>query len=391
MKTARKTENQTASKTTSKQTKSKQARKTESKTTSTSKTTSKASKGKTESKEQGKEQAKAAYSLDDLKRAFEQAYTCRNCTKDAGEELQALAQAVAYSVLHKLIDPDAKRAKEQGRASNTGYSPVMVSLRQGMARDIHNVDNLRKSNNAATALKFNSKGDLKEVTIDKDAARGVKQLLDATISDGMDIVQTAALALWEQATQHGEDGPAWLDKPHTVKELSRHVRTRLEDSAAYREYTTTPIQTVYRKVRKEVENSRAVRAVLNGFTYVSIDEYKEDAEVQDRVYYRMGRYMDLGGTQHGTASDIAGAPAGFGGSDLYTADIAAVDAYNTMLQALELTPRQAEVYRLRLQGKGYKDIATYLGVTREAVRNTLHKMQEKAVKRGLCDKNGKRL
>ena len=112
-----------------------------------------------------------------------------------------------------------------------------------------------------------------------------------TLSDGIDLVQTAALAILEQAAEHA-NSESWLDSKYTVRRLSRRVYIRSDESAAYRDDETTPIQEVYRAVRQAVQNSRAVQTdPRNGYSYI------EDmtADGLDAIYYRMGKYTDLGG------------------------------------------------------------------------------------------------
>ena len=67
----------------------------------------------------------------------------------------------------------------------------------------------------------------------------------------------------------------------------------------------------------------------------------------------------------------------------YTADRQTVEDYETTIARLDLTDRQAQVLRLRMQGKGYKAIATYLGVTQRAIAKTVGQIQTKATAAGL--------
>ena len=223
-------------------------------------------------------------------------------------------------------------------------------------------------------------------TVDSDAAAALAALVGETLSDGIDLVQTAAVALLEQAADHA-NGPGWLDKPYTVRRLSRKVYIKETDSAAYRDDTTTPAQEVYRAVRRAVQESRAVQTdPRNGYTYI------EDLTVDglDVIYYRLQKYADLGGYAHnGQDGDrLPGSPAGFGqGGGHYTADRQTVTDYNAIMAKLNLTDRQAEVLRLRMQGKGYKAIATYLGVTQRAIAKTVEQVQKKAVAIGLTPAN----
>ena len=171
------------------------------------------------------------------------------------------------------------------------------------------------------------------------------------------------LAILEQAAEHAS-GENWLDSKYTARRLSRRVYIRLDDSAAYRDDETTPIQEVYREVRRAIQNSRAIATdPRNGYSY--LEELTADG--LDTIYFRLQKYADLGG---------------YNADGLYTTDRQSVADYETIIEKLELTDRQAQIVRLRMQGKGYKQIATYLGVTFQAVQNAMKKVQAKAEKIG---------
>lgn len=284
--------------------------------------------------------------------------------KDTAQELTALATAVAYSVLNKCIDPQRKNTAQNGAVSNTGFNPAMVSLKRDMAADLALLENTRRTANAATTLSYSADGDLLTVTADKDAATALVNLMSTTLSDGVDLMQTAALAILEQAADHA-CGEKWLDRKYTVRRLSRRIYIRSDESAAYRDDETTPIQEVYRAVRQAIQNSRAVQTdPRNGYSYI------EDmtADGLDTIYYRMGKYTDLGG---------------YDCNGNYTTDRQATTDYETIVTSLNLTDRQAQILCLRMQGKGYKAIATYLGVTQRAIAKTVGQIQTKATAAGL--------
>lgn len=284
--------------------------------------------------------------------------------KDTTQELTALATAVAYSVINKCIDPQRKAAAQRDTASNNGFNPAMVALKRGIASDLATLDNTRRNTNAATATTYNADGDFVTVTADKEAAAALANLIDETLSDGIDLVQTAALAILEQAAEHAT-APAWLDTPYTIRRLSRRVYIRSDESAAYKDDETTPIQEVYRAVRQAVQDSRAVQTdPRNGYSY--IDDLTADG--LDTIYYRMGKYTDLGG---------------YDCNGNYTTDRQNMADYETLVARLDLTDRQAQILRLRMQGNGYKAIASYLGVTQRAVAKTVGQIQVKATAAGL--------
>lgn len=299
--------------------------------------------------------------FDTVKREFEQAM---NAGGDYSAPLFDLATAVAYSVLNKCLDPQRKTAPARDAVSDNGQTPALVDMKRGIFFDRLTLDNTRKTADKATRTAYNDAGDLVTETADKTAAAALARLVGETLSDGIDLVQTAALAILEQAADHAT-GAEWLDKPYSVRRLSRRVYIRLEDSAAYRDEQTTPIQEVYKAVRRAVQESRAVQTdPRNGYTY--IDGLTPDG--LETIYFRMGKYADIGG------EDCNGH---------YTADRQTVEDYAATVERLNLTDRQAEVLRLRMQGKGYKAIATYLGVTQRAIAKTVEQIQKKAVAIGL--------
>lgn len=297
-----------------------------------------------------------------VKRAYE---TALATGKDTTDTLTALATAVAYSVLNKCIDPQRKTALQREDVSTSGYNPALVQLKHGIAADLSTLDNLRTATNRATRTAYNADGDLTTETVDKDAEKAVAALIGDTMSDGIDLVQTAALAVLEQAVLYAADGGEWLDTPHAVRRLSRRVYIKSDDSAAYRNDETTPIQEIYRAVRQAVQNSRAVQTdPRNGYSYI------EDltADGLDTIYYRLHKYADLGG---------------YNCNGNYTTDRQNMTDYETLMARLDLTDRQAQIIRLRMQGHGNKAVASYLGVTYQAVQNTLAKIQKKAQAIGL--------
>lgn len=299
--------------------------------------------------------------FDTVKRAYE---TALATGKDSADELTALATAVAYSVLNKCIDPQRKAAPQRETVSATGYNPALVQLKHGIAADLATLDNLRTATNKATRTAYNADGDLTTETVDKDAEKAVAALVGETLSDGIDLVNAAALAILEQAAEHADPAAPWLDTPYTTRRLSRRVYIRTEDSRAYRDETTTPIQEVYRAVRQAVQDSRATQTdPRNGYTYI------EDSENGlETIYYRLHKYADLGG---------------YNCDGNYTADRQTVEDYETTVARLDLTDRQAQVLRLRMQGKGYKAIATYLGIPQSSVCRCMYQVRNKAEKIGL--------
>lgn len=308
--------------------------------------------------------------FDDVKRAYE---TALASGQDCGKELQSLATAVAYSVINKCIDPQRKTAQKE---SNSGVSPTMLALRRGIAHDLALLENTAYSAERATHTAYNADGDYITEILDKEARNALVKLMGETLSDGIDLVQTACLAILEQAMEHA-NGEKWLDTPYTVRRLSKRVYIRLEDSVAYREEETTPMQEVYRAVRKAVQDNRAVRAdPKNGYTYVE-DMTPDGLET---IYYRLGKYADLGGYE--STSHIGNPEGGNGYGETYTANMQTLIDFESIMGMLCLTERQATIIKLRMQGKGWKAIGTYLGVDPKNVHRCMRQVETKCEKIG---------
>lgn len=311
---------------------------------------------------------------------FEKAYAAG----DYAAELYALSRSIVFACLRKVIDPQRKAAQGRDSVSNSGLSPALVSLRRGVAHDKALLDNTANAAAAAYAVKFNANGDANTEKVNKAAAVGLDELLEDTISDGQDLVHDCAAALLEQAAAHANAGEGWTERPYTVRRLARKVYIKTTDSAAYREEETTPIQEVYRAVRRSIEQSRAAKTdPANGHIYID----GQDPETLDTVYFRLGKAARIDGQETAAARRpgdyIPGQPTEKRPAEAVTVDRETVDDLQALLDRLELTTNQRRIVELRLRGYGEKAVATYLGVTKQAVQNALHKVQKKAAAVGL--------
>ena len=296
------------------------------------------------------------------------------------ETLYTVSRVVAFSVLRKVIDPQRKAAADRETVSNSGYNPALVNLRRSIVADTKALEALATHTEQATKATYTADGDPVTIIADPAAEEAAAALIGETLGDGLDLVHAAAVALLEQAADHAAEGPGWMEKPYEIRRLSRRVYIQTAESAAWKTEETTPIQEVFKAVRREIQNSRALQTdPRNGYSY--LEEMTADPETRalETLYVRMGKYADLGGYQSSAPVEMAGAPAGLecSGADLYTVDAAAVDGYNRMIENLNMTPRQAEIVRLRMQGYGYKAIASKLGVTQAAVNIQLYRLRDK--------------
>ena len=310
-------------------------------------------------------------SLDALKRQLE---TEMASGADYGKTLQDLATAIAYSVLKKVADPQRKAGKAapvktyatapSGETNSNDGAKHIQTLRRGIAEDRSKLDSIEYAAGRAWTTAYNADGEFVQ-TFNAAAMKDFDKLTQNPLSDGIDLVQTAALAIMEQAAAHG-GASGWLDKPYTARRLDKRVVIRSDDSAAWKETETTPIQEVYRAIRALIQRNKAISIdPANAYTYI---ETETDGE---QTFRRLPRLYDLGAYSADS-------------TELYTVDSETVTEFDALVARMNLTSRQAQILRLRMQGYGYKAIATALGITKRPVITACAAMQKKAIAIGLA-------
>lgn len=311
--------------------------------------------------------ASAAYTA--LLRKWEKDHA--NAAPGESESLYKLGVAIAQSVLRKCADPQRTTATGRTTVSNGG-NPYMRDLQSALYRDVQRLDAMRRSLDMASDISYDMDGDA--VTAGAYAA-GID--MDETISDGMDVANAAVVALLEAAEKWAANGPEWLEKPVSVRKIRSHVLIR-DTAAAWETVETTPLRTVYAAVRQYIQaNANVAADPRNGYAYIA-DYATADPETGETaletVYRRIGKYADMGGYE----TDVNGRP-----TSRYTADRGTWETTAALLEKLNLSMRQRQILRYRLQGYGLQAIATALGVTYTAVYNQVQKIREKAEKIGL--------
>lgn len=311
------------------------------------------------------EQTATVKTFADLLTDYETAYT--NGT-DYTAPLYALATAAAQSVVKKCIDPQRKAATTRETVSNSGHNAALVDVRRGIVADFATLDNLTAAHNAAYAWKFNKDGYIISEVVDSAAEKAATALQGETLSDGIDLVQSAVVAILEQSADHATAAAGWMETPYNVRRLSRKVVIKSEESAKWEDVETSPIREVYRHIRREVQNSRAMQTdPRNGYLYIEDTAADPDSTQLETIYRRLNKWADLGGYTH---------------DGHYTADMQTVVDYESTIAALNLSDRQATVVKLRMSGYGYKAIGTYMGIDHSNVIRICKQIQNKAEKVG---------
>ncbi len=296
----------------------------------------------------------------DLLDAVETQAAISRTSDEYGRAVLDLANATVYAVLKKLgqvsdgrMVDNLKRDVNYGRAINDAIDLYQFSR----------------------SLEYDTNGDVISVVVDRTANDAEQVFAGAAYGDGCDLVQAAATAIMEQIERQATIGGEYdLERPYIVRELSKKVWIREPDSAAIIDRETIPIVEVFVAVRRAVRESRSVRMnPRDEFLYGEKVKYDNDGSAHT-YYRRQKKGYDLGSY----ASDIYGRPTG-----TYTADDNTAERVETLIGQLNLTARQAIILDLRMRGYGYDAIASYLGISRETVRDHRRYIAKKAEKIGL--------
>lgn len=194
-----------------------------------------------------------------------------------------------------------------------------------------------------------------------------------TLGDSFDLVQDAVeRLLWFAENCATVDN--WLDRPLEHTKVNGHV-VQYGKAPEWVTVDTTPIQEVFAYVRSKISAHSSIQA-LSKYSYISeyveLDDNGEENPVFDQVFYRSGKYADVGGQT-------------VDGTGVYTADMQTLfdteKAFNDLCERANLTEGQREtLYLYAVNGYGVKQLARRYGTTRQAIQNRLNKIREKVQK-----------
>ena len=308
----------------------------------------------------------------DLLRQYEKEYNNDKTSVAFSNVLDELATAVAYSVIKKCLDPQRKGRKD-GEVSNSGCNTQLDEVKRSIYRDKNTLANIDYSCKQAFTTVYNEDGDRQTKTKDSDYRYAYNKLSQQTLGDGLDLVHVAMVALLDESEKADRTRKNFLKNTYEVRRLKKKVWIKSADSVnGWETVETSPIREVYKAVRREVANSRSLNIdPSNGYLYLEDLATDEESNEEATIYRRLNKFSDLAGN----VTDYNGAVT------FETVDSASVDKYENMVDALELTARQAKVLELRMGGYGYVAIATYLGVNEKSVRDVLKTVQKKAIEK----------
>ena len=293
----------------------------------------------------------------ELIRDYENNARTNTTTTEYVDSLTALATAISYNVLRKCID--------------TSQNRQLCTIRRDIKRDSDTLESIAYNSSIAYRTAYNEDGDKITVVNNKTAANALNQMIRDTLGDGLDLVNTAVIAILDETNKVDTTKECFMEEPYTVRRMKRKVWIKIEESVnGWETVETTPIQEIYKAVRRAIMEHRAMSTdARNGYSYLEELTHDTDSDTDSIIYRRLPKYTDLGGYAH----DYNGT------ETLYSVDRQSVTDVDDIIDNLELTPKQSKVLQLRLSGYGYKAIATYLGVTQRAVAKTCQAIQKKAV------------
>lgn len=308
----------------------------------------------------------------DLLRQYEKEYNNDKTSVAFSNVLDELATAVAYSVIKKCLDPQRKGRKD-GQVSNSGCNTQLDEVKRSIYRDKNTLANIDYSCTQAFTTVYNEDGDRQTKTKDSDYRYAYNKLSQQTLGDGLDLVHVAMVALLDESEKADRTKENFLENTYEVRRLKKKVWIKSADSVnGWETVETSPIREVYKAVRREVANSRSLNIdPSNGYLYLEDLATDEESSEEATIYKRLNKFSDLAGN----VTDYNGAVA------FETVDSASVGKYENMVDALELTARQAKVLELRMGGYGCVAIGTYLGVKEESVMSVLKTIQKKAIEK----------
>ena len=308
--------------------------------------------------------------FEQLLKNYEIAYNNRDKSnpkseKEFADALTELAAACTYSVLKKLCN--AGGAVKEDSNKTTDSAKVPRQLRATLTRDINALRQLKYCLDNGTAQLINDDGNTVIKIIDKDLYNGGNKLSSQTLDDGLDLLQTAVIAILDESKNHNSD----LTTEYTKHQLNKKVWIKLEDSQnGWTDTTTTSIQEVYKAIRREVANNRSIQMASHKYAYID-DIVNDENGNTEKVYRRLNKHIALDEVYNSNGAITS-----------ITADNKTVFDIDLIMDKLELSKRESQILQLRLAGHGHKAIGTYLGIRTENVKLTLRRVQAKAIKIG---------
>lgn len=190
-----------------------------------------------------------------------------------------------------------------------------------------------------------------------------------TIGDGMDLVYAAYVEGLSLCELHNGD----LKSQYIQSRVSHKVWYTDPDVCRPTEETTSGIREMYRAARRYIQDNRAVSVdATNVYRYIEY-QYSEisDSDELSDFSEDFTVYRRLPGVYDGNDTPL---------TDAVSADRGDYETIESMVSQMKLTDKERRVLEYRVRGYGEKAIAKALGVSRDSVHGTMHRIRGKALK-----------
>lgn len=315
-------------------------------------------------------------------------------------ELETLSCMIASNALNRCIDPsrradNADSNKEaivnsqnvfspsignvsilaDGIPNNNGYSQFAVNAKNSMHDDRRHVDTLNYWNNSDMERLYINKND--DITLDNDVDMQMyedmldEHFYDMVMTDYSDFKQQSTMLILEYLAETNGN----LNKLIEWKKVDKHVVYDIDYIPEYKIENIPATVAITRKMRKYVETWRSARYdETSKYSYVSLDEIADNMSDNEDIYFRTGKYADMGGYM--TDSN---------GETWHTADGETVAEFERIKgELLEiLSDSQVRILNYRLKGYSIRHIADLMNTKQQPIQNQLKRIQAKAEKIGL--------
>lgn len=293
------------------------------------------------------------------------------------------AKAITYSIIKRLIEVAQKTPKEGASYSEVSYDKTMENIRIGLIMDFARLDKVSYSDTVGTFAILDKNGNIKCKVSDSALNKAIDDNIKDSLSDGMDILNEVVIALLDEVKKAENFSVGYFFSTVTDRKLKsgRVYAKNGKKKIEWISYEITPIQRVYRKARAYIQNNKALKTLINGYSYLEGVSLDEDSGKAEQIFYRLNKY-----------STLCERVVDFNGKEyaiITSAEV--VDEWDKVLADFiaktNIDQKYIDLIEMRKDKKTDVEIASAMGVSVRTVYNILDKLQAISVDNGYGDKS----
>lgn len=315
-----------------------------------------------------------------------------------------LAIAIAYSNLKTAIDPEARNASNKNEVSNSGTDKKLSAARTQLYIASLQLQNILALDTIKTEKKIVKRLDKKsgkfviEVKPETEATKKTGKeegealkalILNQTIDGiGLELVSEIAISLLENKRKYGslesDHFDNWLERDVTILKPKKTIFVHMDEKIEMEEKIVKPIQLAFRAGANFINRQRAVRDRIADTVLLDMfmDGETEDGEEIPAIVPEALQYVLRTEINYTSVGDV--------------------ERVNAILEKLNLTEREAQILKWRLDGMNVfvlneetnkrekihidapsvEVMAAKLGISESTVKRAIASMCEKAEKNG---------